>query len=204
MALDLGNQGVLARTGVAEEPVKFYRQDDGTFIAEFETAMSKPGRDPFRALTDLQAILDAVGAGRIPKREDSRKQGEKPPALVEQRPQPPPAPPPIFPRENYADLAVQCLRCGFTTHHPLAGPVVPAIKFPAGGEEPPLPPYSGQKCKCAACGYGHGRPPYSTRPVDLFATHHRRVPSQRSHLLRICPRCGYGWKEACVGEGGDT
>ena len=56
-----------------------------------------------------------------------------------------------------------------------------------------LPPYSGQNCVCAACGYCNRKfielPRFDTRHHD-------------GHLIRICPRCGYTWDEACTGDVG--
>jgi len=54
-----------------------------------------------------------------------------------------------------------------------------------------LPPYSGQKCICLACGYQGGL----SRQTMEFATAYVGV-----HLQRTCPLCGYTWDEACVGD----
>lgn len=83
----------------------------------------------------------------------------------------------------------------------------------------PLPPFSITSI-CAKCGYaggampwpvpeGHGArvPGTAIFPVFYHDGHCSRAdcpgPLGVEHLLRICPRCGFTWAEACVNtEGG--
>jgi hypothetical protein len=64
-----------------------------------------------------------------------------------------------------------------------------------------LPAYSGPSAECPKCG-AHMKTEYHA--VGIMWTEH--MPTEQGfqqideHLYRLCPRCGYGWPEACVSE----